>query len=245
MAPCADEKTIKAARWIFGSASAYGCLTLLPMFFFEPLIAARNPPPLTHPEFFYGFLAVALAFQLLFALIAWQPRRLSAAIPAAITEKYAYGAALGVLFCLHRIAAPATILFAGIDVLLGTLFLLCLLLLKKQQKLDRHPNEAVERLNPTAAQAQRFLVVTTRTGHFNPRVLEPHYGFLASLKRNGILLDAGGFSDHSGGAYVIAARSLADAESITSMDPLHTWGASKLTVHHWKSTTVDIAEPAA
>ena len=233
----APTNAVRTARWTFGIASAYGVLTLVPMFFFEPLIAARNPPALTHPEFFYGFLGLALAFQLLFGAIAWQPKRLVAAIPAAVAEKYLYAIAVGVLILLHRVHDPTTAGFAVVDTVLGTLFLLSFV------RLRHRASETETAVSPgdglIAKTLPRFLVVTLRTERFDARVLEPHYAYLADLRKKGLLLDAGGFGDASGGAYLISASSLEAAEAIAYTDPLHLWGASKLTVREWKSTSVD------
>ena len=43
-----------------------------------------NPPPVTHPEFYYGFVGVALAFQLVFLTIASDPLKYRPLILAGI-----------------------------------------------------------------------------------------------------------------------------------------------------------------
>ena len=232
----AVDASAKAARWIFASASAYGFLTLLPMLLLEPLIAARNPPALTHVEFFYGFLGLALAFQLLFALIAWRPRHLLHAMPAAVAEKFVYTLIIGSLMALHRVTGWATVAFAGIDLLLGCLFLVSYLALRKSAA--RSPRSTggagASRTGPT----RRFLVLTRRTERFDPAVLPAHNAFLAELRQSGRLLDAGGFTDKSGGAYLIGADSMDEAQAMAHKDPLHTKGASELTLREWLSIPV-------
>lgn len=112
-----------AARWVFGIAAGWGFLSLLPMYGFEQVIATHNPPALTHPEFFYGFLGVALAWQLLFAFIARHPARLRQAMPAAIAEKWLYAGTVFVLVAAQR--TDVSILpFALVDLVLGSAFLI-------------------------------------------------------------------------------------------------------------------------
>lgn len=51
------------ARYLFCFAAIYGFLVLVPQYFLEEHIGRDYPPPITHPEHFYGFLGVALAWQ--------------------------------------------------------------------------------------------------------------------------------------------------------------------------------------
>ena len=51
------------ARVVFLIAGIYGFAVLVPQYFMEDLIARNYPPPLTHPEQFYGFLGLAMAWQ--------------------------------------------------------------------------------------------------------------------------------------------------------------------------------------
>src|SRR4051794_3182355 len=57
------------ARWVFLLAGMFGLAVLLPQFFAEGRIVRDYPPPITHPEFFYGFLGVGVAWQLVFLII--------------------------------------------------------------------------------------------------------------------------------------------------------------------------------
>lgn len=106
------------ARWMFGLAGTYGLLLLLPYYFMEDLIGREYPPAITHPEFFYGFVGTAAAWQVAFLVIARDPMRYRSLMPAAILEKATFGFAAIWLFQQGRI--PASVLaFAGIDLLLG------------------------------------------------------------------------------------------------------------------------------
>ena len=67
--------TMRFARWIFLVAGIFGVLLVLPMYLLEAQIGRDLPPAITHPEYYYGFLGVALACQLLFLIVARDPHR--------------------------------------------------------------------------------------------------------------------------------------------------------------------------
>lgn len=109
------------ARRVFLIAGLYGVLVLVPQFFLEGKIGRDYPPAITHPEYFYGFVGVALAWQVLFLILARDPLRYRLMIIPAILEKLAFGLAVIVLFAQQRV--QATLLFAaGVDFLLAVLF---------------------------------------------------------------------------------------------------------------------------
>src|ERR1700686_3018184 len=87
---------------VFLIAGVYGIVVLAPGFFGEKMLAEKMTPAITHPEFYYGFLGVALAWQMAFLVIARDPQRFRPIIPAAILEKLAYAVACAVLFMLGR-----------------------------------------------------------------------------------------------------------------------------------------------
>jgi hypothetical protein len=109
------------ARRVFMVAGIYGLLSLVPMYFLERQVMERLPPALTHPEFYYGFVGVALAWQLLFLLVAREPERLRPVMLPAVVEKLGWGIGVLVLVAQGRIGTffvPA----AAIDLLLAALF---------------------------------------------------------------------------------------------------------------------------
>lgn len=110
------------ARRVFLIAAVYGVLVLAPQYFMEARIGRDFPPPITHPEHFYGFIGVALAWQVLFVVIARDPVRYRAVMPVAVLEKLGFGIAAVVLFAQGRL--HAAVLGAGvIDLVLAALFL--------------------------------------------------------------------------------------------------------------------------
>ncbi len=109
------------SRIVFLVAGIYGLIVLVPGFLGEKMLAEKMPPPITHPEFYYGFFGVAVAWQVGFLIIARDPQRFRPIIPAAILEKLAYCVACAVLFVLGRVPLIVTLGGAG-DFILGALF---------------------------------------------------------------------------------------------------------------------------
>lgn len=111
------------AKRVFLGASIYGVLALLPMYFLEEQYGLDNPPPIAHPEFFYGFAGVALAWQVVFFIISRDPVRYRLLMLPAILEKAAYAIPAALLYAGGRLNAQ--MFGAGmIDLLLGVLFTL-------------------------------------------------------------------------------------------------------------------------
>jgi hypothetical protein len=117
------DKQHKFASRVFLGAGIYGVVALLPQYFLEQKLGRDFPPPLTHPEHFYGFIGVALAWQFVFLMIARDvPRHRPLTLPA-VFEKLSFGVAAVVLFAQGR--AAALVAGAGaIDLLLAGLFVL-------------------------------------------------------------------------------------------------------------------------
>jgi hypothetical protein len=113
---------MKFAKVIFWIAFIWGILILTPLYFMLDTISRQDPPPITHPGFYYGFVAVALAFQSVFFVIAHDPARFRPMMIPSVIEKFAYGATLLTLYLQHRLH-PSDLVFGGIDTLLGILFL--------------------------------------------------------------------------------------------------------------------------
>jgi hypothetical protein len=109
------------ARRVFTIAGIYGLLIVTPLYFLEGFIGRDQPPPITHPEFFYGFIGVTLAWQVAFLIIGRDPVRYRLLMIPAVIEKATYVIALIVLFVNGRVPGVALVPGAG-DLVLGSLF---------------------------------------------------------------------------------------------------------------------------
>src|SRR5258705_13221952 len=96
---------MKFAKIVFWMAAVWGVLVLTPLFFIFDSIGRNDPPPVTHPGFYYGFVTVALAFQFVFLIIARDPVRFRPIMIPAVFEKLSYATALVVLYLQRRIHA--------------------------------------------------------------------------------------------------------------------------------------------
>ena len=82
----------------------------------------------------------------------------------------------------------------------------------------------------------RYLVMAMRRPSFDDAVIAPHLAFLEELCAMGQLEMTGGFSDRSGGAYVLVnVSSLDEARAVAARDPLALTGTSDLTVYEWNT----------
>ena len=108
-------------RLVFAAAGLYGLLTVTPLYGMERSIARDAPPGITHPEYYYGFIGVTVAWQFVFLLIARDPVRYRSVMPLAVIEKLSFGVAALVLHAQHRL--PGVVFGFGMaDLVWGALF---------------------------------------------------------------------------------------------------------------------------
>ena len=112
---------MKIARWIFGVAATYGILILLASYFGARQVGEQYPPAVTHVEYFYGFVSLAMVFQFVFVLIASDPFRYRPLMIVSIFEKLAFFVPATIIKLTSSIPSP-TYFFACIDLFLGALF---------------------------------------------------------------------------------------------------------------------------
>lgn len=112
---------MKFAKIVFWIAGIWGIL-LLALYFIFDLIGRQDPPPITHPGFYYGFVSVGLAFQLASIFIARDPVRLRPMMIPSIIEKFGGGGAFVVLYLQHRLT-PGDLALGCIDLMFGVLFI--------------------------------------------------------------------------------------------------------------------------
>lgn len=114
---------MKFAKYSFLIAGIYGLIVLLPQYFMEAKNGRDFPPAITHPEYYYGFIGVGVAWQIAFLIIAKNPARFRPLMIAAIVEKASFAVAVIPLFLLQRVS---TNIFAAslIDLFFGALFVI-------------------------------------------------------------------------------------------------------------------------
>jgi hypothetical protein len=114
---------MKFARIAYGVAAAYWFIALMPLYFLLGKIGHDAPPSVTHPEFYYGFVGVAILWQMVFVLIARDPIRYRSIMPITILEKLVYTVPVVFLYLQGRVDArlvPPSL----IDPVFGVLFVL-------------------------------------------------------------------------------------------------------------------------
>ena len=117
---------MKFAKILFYIAAIWGILVITPLFFIFDKIGVQDPPPITHPLFYYGFAGVTLAWQFVFLVIARNPARYRPLMLVSILEKLGYFLPALILYSRHRIH-PADLLLSSGDALLAILFLIAYL----------------------------------------------------------------------------------------------------------------------
>jgi hypothetical protein len=116
-----SPRGVRAARYIFWTAGAWGVAVLL--FLLVDPDRAVAPGATGRPDFYYGFVGVGMAFQIAFWVIGADPLRFRPMMLVSVCEKFFYVASLTSLLAAHR--APARMTGAAvIDGFLGVLFLI-------------------------------------------------------------------------------------------------------------------------
>ena len=82
--------SVRFARIVYLAAGMVGLLEIVPLYFYEATLNRTQPPAITHPEFYYGFLGVTLAWQIAFLVIARDPVRFRPLMPVSWIEKALY-----------------------------------------------------------------------------------------------------------------------------------------------------------
>jgi|SRR6185312_71160 len=121
---------MKFARIVFNVAGIYGLIALLPQYFLESRIGQSSPPAITHPEYFYGFAGVGIAWQIVFLIIGSDPLRFRPLMLAALVEKFPFVISSVLLIANGRTAITFAVPVA-IDFILGVLFLIAFIKTKQ------------------------------------------------------------------------------------------------------------------
>ena len=112
---------MKFARAVFSVAGIYGLIVLLPQYCLIEKNGRDFPPAITHPEYYYGFIGVGVAWQLAFLVLAKNPARYRPLMLPAVVERAGLGIAACALYSMGRLSVS---LFAAaiIDLALGLMF---------------------------------------------------------------------------------------------------------------------------
>jgi vacuolar-type H+-ATPase subunit I/STV1 len=117
---------MKFAKIVFLAAGVWGVVLVTPLYFIFDLIGQQDPPPITHPGFYYGFAGVALAWQVAFFIIARDPGRFRPIMIPSILEKIGYGGAMVVLYLQGRMHGQ-DLAFGVADLVFAALFVVAYL----------------------------------------------------------------------------------------------------------------------
>jgi hypothetical protein len=112
---------MRFAKFVFIAAGVWGVAVLTPLYFLIDISGRQYAPPASYPQFFYGFLAVAIAWQIAFLVIGSDPVRFRPLMIPAMVEKFGYVVTVAVLHSQARISS-ADALAAVPDAILGLLF---------------------------------------------------------------------------------------------------------------------------
>lgn len=95
---------MRFARFAFIAAGLWGIAVLTPLYWLVDVTGRAYRPPMDYPHFFYGFLSVAMAWQIAFIVIGSNPERFRPLMIPAIVEKLAHVAGVAVLYWNARIS---------------------------------------------------------------------------------------------------------------------------------------------
>src|SRR5262247_829637 len=113
---------MRFARVTFLVAGVWGIAVLTPLYFLVDLTGRQYAAPADYPQFFYGFLSVAMAWQIAFLVIGSNPARFRPLMIAGILEKLGHVTGVALLYWNARISdidAQAAVP----DLLLAVLFI--------------------------------------------------------------------------------------------------------------------------
>jgi hypothetical protein len=95
---------MKFARIVFIVAGIWGIVVLIPLYFLFDISGREYATPTMYPQFFYGFLAVTLAWQIAFLAIGSDPGRFRPLMIPSMIEKLGYIVTVVALYSQARIS---------------------------------------------------------------------------------------------------------------------------------------------
>lgn len=128
---------MRFAKRVFIGAGIWGLVMLTPLYFTFDLVGRAYPPPITHPDLYYGFIGLGIAWQIGFLVIGRDPARFRPMMIPAVLEKFIFVLSQGVLYAQGRVSM-GQLAVAGPDLVLGILFIISFV---KAGDLRRRPDE--------------------------------------------------------------------------------------------------------
>jgi hypothetical protein len=116
------QRRDRFSEWVLRLAGVVGLIELVPLYFYEATLSRTQPPPLTHPDFYYGFLGVAIAWQVAFVIMSRDPVRYQPLLPALFLEKFLYPVGTYVLYAQGRLPSATVLIAASGDLVWLALF---------------------------------------------------------------------------------------------------------------------------
>lgn len=94
---------MKFAKVVFVCAGIWGIGVLTPLYWLVDVSGRRYGVPTEYPQFYYGFLSVAMAWQIAFLIIGSNPARFRTLMIPGILEKLGYVVPLVLLYQQARV----------------------------------------------------------------------------------------------------------------------------------------------
>ena len=113
---------MKFAKIVFLFAGVWGIAVCTPLYFLIDISGRHYAPPSGYPQWYYGFLAVAIAWQFAFLLIGSDPARFRPLMIVSIFEKFSYVFTLLALFTQGHLSTADFSPFLP-DMILGLFFI--------------------------------------------------------------------------------------------------------------------------
>ena len=113
--------SVKSAQRLFLFAGIYGIVVVAPLLFLEKRLSETQPPAITHPEWYYGFIWVTLAWQIVYLMLSRDALRFRPMIVPAVVGKVGFALSVFMLIAQERSSAMNAVL-PMIDLVLAVLF---------------------------------------------------------------------------------------------------------------------------
>lgn len=89
---------MKLAKNIFLGAGIWGLLVMTPLYFMYDTVGRQYPPPITHPDMYYGFVSVTWVWQIAYLVVSTDPVRYRPFMLVGILAKTLYFATMSALY---------------------------------------------------------------------------------------------------------------------------------------------------